>query len=181
MERPRASNVVEKPASTKSTPAVKKAVKLFIKNFKNTNNPLLNRAAASPGSTSDDEVLYNFKKERAPAHHQTERMTAAVYALLKAIGGGEVIIRARTETDATRSRIPKELGADSVQIAYRVGTAPANEDDGTLKEISTRAKFTLSCGTSTSPRKLYIFLRWYNTKNPKIAGPWCAMITIDLL
>ncbi len=165
---------------TKSTPAIKKEVKKFIKDFRTTNNPLLDRAAASTGSTSDDEVLYNFKKGRAPAHHQTEKMTAQVYALIKAIGGGEVVFRSRTETDAKRSRIPKELGADSVQIAYVIGIVPKDENDGTQKEVHTKAKFTLSCGTSSSPRKLYIFVRWYNTKNSKIAGPWSAMITIDL-
>jgi len=160
---------------------VRDRVKEFIANFRLFGNPLLDKAAASSGATIEDASMFNFKIGRANPTHQNAPMTASVYSLVTAIGGGEAVIRNRTASDATRSRIPRELGADSVQIAYCVDRVPAKPEDGTQKEVTTKAKFTLSLGASSAPRKLYGFSRWYNTKNPKISGPWSAMWSSDIL
>jgi len=68
-------------------------------------------------------------------------------------------------------------GADSVQYMYAVGTTPpaSAEAEGLKAEISTRASFNLDAGSASSGKYLYIYLRWYNTKHPALAGPWSSM------
>ena len=55
------------------------------------------------------------------------------------------------------------------------------EAEGLKAEISTRASFNLDAGSASSGKYLYIYLRWYNTKHPALAGPWSSMNTTLIL
>ena len=156
-------------------------VKKFIAEFHIANNPLLDRAAASTGATTADELLYNFKTTRAKPTHSTEKIKANVIVSLEALGGGDVQTRCRTIAGTGRPFIPHDLGADSVQYAFAVGKIPANEDDGTEKVVSTKSMFVIPLGTGASEERMYSFWRWYNTKNPELSGPWCKMIITPVL
>ena len=164
-----------------SSPVAKSNVKTFIEDFHVTNNNLLDRAASSTGSTSDDEALYNFVKVRAKPTHQTEKIKTKVITTLEPLGGGDMQARCRTVAGTGRPFIPRDLGADSVQYAYSVGKIPADENDGTSKVVSTKAMFVIPLGTGASEERLYSFWRWYNTKNPELSGPWCKMMTSSIL
>ena len=67
--------------------------------------------------------------------------------------------------------------ADSVQFLYMVGkTPPASAAEaGLLKELSSKAIFTLQLGADNSGNNLYIYFRWYNTRHPQLAGPWSSL------
>ena len=163
----------------KCTSVTREDVKEFIANFRLFANPLLDIAAASTGATSEDAALFNFKIGRKNPTHQTAEMTAKTFMLAEDIGGGKIVFRCRTASDSKRARIPTEIGADSVQFAYMIDTLPTSPDDCNHIMVSTKSKFTLSNGTSPVRRKLHGYMRWYNTRNPKIAAPWSAMFTIE--
>ena len=163
------------------TPLAETEVKKFIAEFHKTNNPLLDRAAASTGATTEDELLYNFKSTRAKPTHNTEKIKASVIASLEALGGGNMQARCRTIAGTGRPFIPHDLGADSVQYAYAVGKIPVNETDATTMVVSTKAMFVIALGTGASEERMYSFWRWYNTKNPELSGSWSRMITSAIL
>ena len=163
------------------TPLAETEVKKFIAEFHNVNNLLLDRAAASTGATTEDELLYNFKSTRAKPTHQTEPIKAKVIASLEALEGGNMQARCRTVAGTGRPFIPHDLGADSVQYAYTVCKIPVDENDGTTRVVSTKAMFVIPLGSKASEERLYSFWRWYNTKNPELSGPWSKMITSAIL
>ena len=68
-------------------------------------------------------------------------------------------------------------GANCVQYRYCVGSEPpaSAEADSLKTDISTRSILTLDLGATASEKRLYIYLRWYNTHYPRLAGPWCAL------
>lgn len=165
-----------------STTAVKETVRIFMEDFKEFAQPQLNIMAAGPNATSDDELVFNFKIGRAAATHPTEPIAETVVFTVKPLGGGELRFTCRTATDSSRASIPE--GADSVQVAFQImdkdtkpegegeGSLP-NPDDGSMRrELFTKAQFTFEAGMANVGRLMVIYTRWYNTKHPKLAGPW---------
>ena len=168
------------------TTAIKDQLLLIIKQCitLDKTNHLLDRIAASPNATIIDMETFHIKKGvlQDVVHTQMRSSNSeSIVAALQPLGGGDVSIKCRTSHDSKRGSIAD--GADSVQYVFQVGgTAPTGADDAGLnKEISTHASFTLNLGTSASEKKLYIFFRWYNTKHPDLAGPWCSLQTTLVL
>ncbi|MEP7168668.1 MAG: hypothetical protein ABI855_04805 [Bacteroidota bacterium] len=164
-----------------STSVVKEDVKTFMKDFRTFANPLLDVMAASPAATNEDAAVFHFVLVRKKPSHQTEPIKDAVVTDVKANGGGDMIFSCRTSHDTKRAS--KAEGADSVQVAFKVAVRnedppPVDANDGTTKEIFTKAKFILHAGGANAGKKLYVWCRWYNTKNPPIAGSWNNMITV---
>jgi len=137
---------------------------------------ILDRIAASPAVSIADMETFNIRKgvlqkttRSVPVTPISEKVAAAIQPL----GGGSVAIKCHNST----SRASILDGADSVQFVYQVGDVPPTsaEAPGMMKDISTRAAFTLDLGAENATKHLYIFFRWYNTKHPDLASPWSAM------
>lgn len=166
---------------TTSTSIVKENLRHRMHDFKVFANPLLNIIAASPAATDADAAVFNLVLDRNHANptHATTPITVTVMAEIGPLGTGDVIVTCRTSTDSKNaSKLPE---ADSIQVSYKLdGAPPAGVDDGTHKEIFTRARFIMHLGSENAGKKLYVFLRWYNTKHPQLAGPWGQMIVTNL-
>lgn len=170
-----------------STSLVKAEVKAFIIEFRKFANPLLDIMAASPNAGTDDEIMFNFKIGRAPAHHATDPIAGTVVYDAQPLGGGDFKFKCRTAADSSRASLA--AGADSVQLGYMVQekssgpTPPAPADDnmpnpnqtGMTKDIFTKATFTFHAEAENVGKTMIVFARWFNTKHPELAGPWSAV------
>lgn len=182
-----------------STKVVKANVQLFMKGFRTFANPLLNRMAVSPNVRPADEQVFRFVANRDTTPTGRGKINDLPHPLLQAIGGGEVKIKVRTLSDATRaSRHPL---ADAVEVRWVV-LAPAAAGSGTptpgtpssaavvIPEVpdncpnvftSRKAFFTLATGPASKNKNLYCFFRWINTVTPANSGPWSNLFQTPLL
>jgi len=94
---------------------------------------------------------------------------------LKPIGGGQVRIRARTTTDATRAS-RHEL-ADGIEVKYLISddTPPQSVNDCPNSFISKKALFSLSLDSENAGKRFYAYLRWVNLTNQNNNGPWSSL------
>jgi hypothetical protein len=146
-------------------------------------NRVLDRIAASPNVEIEDLGMFNINIGILKKTRRSVSLTPIVEPVtvtIQPLGGGSVTIKCYSTT-GQRSAIYSD--ADSVQYLYMVADAPPASADapGLMKEISTRATFTMSLGSASSGNKLYIYFRWYSTKHPELAGPWSGLQTTLIL
>ena len=143
----------------------------------------LDRISVSLNATVDDLSIFNIKKGLLEKTTRTVPSTCireTVEPILQPFGGGNLTLKCYSSTSAR----PSIFGdADSVQYLYVVGTTPPESvnDPNLNLGLSTRAIFDLALGAENGGKRIYIFLRWYNTKHPELAGPWSDMQTSFLL
>jgi len=94
---------------------------------------------------------------------------------LKSTGSGEVRVRARTTTDA--SRASRHELADGLEVKYLIGdnTPPQSVEDCPTSFISKKAIFTISLGTTHAGKRFYAYMRWVNLSNQNNNGPWTGL------
>jgi len=145
-------------------------------NALNQSKHLLDRIAASPEVTVADLKIFNIKGRESKRSVAVQPIQEAVNVSVQLLGGGSVTVRCHGEGSLRPSIID---AADSIQYVYLVGTTPPESADipGLSKDISTKASFTLSLGSGSSSKYLYIYFRWYNTKHPELAGPWSGLLS----
>ena len=104
------------------------------------------------------------------------------YINLKAIGGGDVQVRCRTEKDQTRASI--HTLADGIECRYvlvPVGEIPPEgQKDAKKTQVSKKARFTISLGDEQAGERFYGFFRWVNQSNPANSGPWSPALTVAI-
>ncbi|MDD2799065.1 MAG: hypothetical protein PHV20_10765 [Bacteroidales bacterium] len=174
-----------KDKKTGRTTAVKDQLLIFIDEaieYDRTYN-LLDRIAVSLNVTVNDLETFNIKKgllEKTTRTIPTTAIKESVQPILIPFGGGTVTVKCYSSTSPRASIFGD---ADSVQYLYSVDT-PVPESantPGLIQGLSTRATFDLHLGTQNGGKRVYIFLRWYNTKHPELAGPWSDMQSTFLL
>ena len=143
---------------------------------------LLDRIASSPNATIVDMETFNIRNgalQRSARTTTAKPITEAVSAILETVGGGMIAVKCYN-TESARPSIFSD--SDCVQFAYIVGNTPPASvlASGLTQGLSSKASFTISTGADNGGKNLYIFFRWYNSRHPELAGPWCAMITIWL-
>jgi hypothetical protein len=143
----------------------------------------IDRIAASPNVTIVDMEAFNIKKgvlQKTSRGSSTTPIAEPVTVTIQPIGGGTMSLKCYS---ATGQRASIYSGADGVQFLYVVGDVPpvSAEAPGLSKELSTKAIITLSLGSGSSGKNLYIYFRWYNTKHPELSGPWSALQTSLIL
>ena len=152
-------------------------MRLSMKGFKTFSQPLLNIIAASPAATTLDASTFGFTLGRKNPTTPNTPLNFSMMLDVQSKGGGDMAIKCRTSNDSNRPGKPN--GADTVQLAIHLGdTPPANADDNTIRELSTKASFIYHAGTANSGKSMHVFARWYNTKHPELAAPWSAMLTV---
>ena len=180
------------------TPVTRVKVVNFMKDYKAYVNPLLLRMSGSPVITSDDRAVLNIA-EPVTSHSTTHTpIEEKCYTLVEAVGGGSAQVSCKFESDATRSSIPET--ADAVEIRYRLdapvleevpgdGDIPGTKlkrttlespDDGTTKEIFTKARFKLKFGADKAGFTLHVYARYIHTKRPGLEGDWTGPVWVLL-
>jgi hypothetical protein len=140
-------------------------------------NHILDRIGASAQATIEDTGEFRIKKGGTAKKNHTipqNPITEPVSVSFQPIGGGMIRVKCYGTTSQRAGIFRK---ADSVQFLYTVGkTPPASaEEAGLSKDLSSKAIFTLTLGPGSSGNYLYIYFRWYNTRHPKLAGPWSSL------
>jgi hypothetical protein len=146
-------------------------------------NRILDRIAASPNVTVDDLVTFNIKKgvlQKSPSSAGSNPINELVTVVMTPLGGGMMQVKCYA-VSGQRAGIPDF--ADSVQYIYQVGgQAPASaEEPGLIKELSPKGVFTLSLGSASALKNLYIYFRWFDTRHPELAGPWSGLQIAGIL
>lgn len=143
----------------------------------------LDRIGSSPSVTIADVELFNIRKGLLQKRRYTipnTPISEPVSVRLQPIGGGSVKIKCFSST-AKRAAIYKP--ADCVHYCYCIGDTPpvSPEEDWMKQDMSTKASIILATGVHNHGKKLHIYLRWYCSKHPKLAGPWSSLQTTLIL
>lgn len=161
------------------TKTVNDLVKAFKTNFQDFGGRILDKIAASDGATEQDQNVFNLVlsgNRKKPTHHTTP-ITDGIVISIVSLGSGMIKADFRTDTDTKRASLAP--GADSVQVATKLGDpAPENPYEDTDISIVTRASSKVNMGTKAIGKRLYVFARWYNTRQPDLAGQWSTMFSI---
>ena len=92
----------------------------------------------------------------------------------KPLGGGEIAVSCREETDQTRASM--HSAADAIECRFTIlatgQTPPKEPDECHNVQISKKAQFIIHCGASGIGQRLYGFFRWVNLTNPQNNGHW---------
>jgi hypothetical protein len=141
------------------------------------NRHILDRIAVSPNSTIVDMEVFNIRKgalQKTTRSVQTKSISEPVSVTLQPLGGGIISAKCYSSSSA-RPGIFDE--ADSVQYSYCIGTTPpaSASAEGMTRDLSTKGSFNFQVGDHNGGKSLYIYFRWYNTKHPELAGPWCSV------
>jgi hypothetical protein len=144
---------------------------------------ILDRIAASPNVTIVDLETFNIKKGPLQKSTRTIPVTPIaelVTVILQPVGGGLVKVKCYSPTG---QRAAIHVDADCVQYAYTVGTTPpaSVKAEELVKDLSSKATFTLTLGAENAAQYLYIYFRWYNTRHPELNGPWSPLNNTLLL
>jgi hypothetical protein len=168
-----------------STSIIKKQVKNFIQQFKKFANPQLNIMAASLNATEVDEAVFNFVIKRADPTRTSVPIQQTVTVAFKHHGSSDLAFVCSIGQGANRRS--KASGSDSVQMAYMIlddnhtdaSTAFPNADDPRMtREIFTKSRFTKHMGSGNLTKRVVVFMRWYHTRHPELAGPWTEVMIL---
>ncbi len=154
-------------------------VKLFMKNYRTLFNPMLRTMAGSTAITVSDRNKLNIAQPGTLPTHHTIPISEGVTARIISIGGGSLQFTCRP--DGLSKRGKKAQYADTIQLDYTLSDSATLFEIPTCefpKLISTKSSFTLPLGPNKSGKYIFIKMRWANSKNPAINGPWGAMIVM---
>jgi hypothetical protein len=158
---------------------------------------IYNDIPASKWSNADRAVFRRKTGLPKVSTHRRDGIQQQCFARPKDIGGGKIKVVCYADSEGSRASLPE--GADSVMAAYSVidpvdiasAAASGNELSSKVKaprsatECSerltiSRSTINLDLGPDSSGKKLYLFLRWYNTKHPELAGPWSSAMIVNI-
>jgi hypothetical protein len=170
-----------------STSIVKKDTHDFISDFITAvaAAKLIAKIVSCGTADNTDATIWNVVLERANPSAHTDKIRSDIFADVATLGRGKFDVHVRAAADASRSSIPREDGADSVQYAMGIMDKPeeAITDPNSpllIKQISTKAHFELDAGSANQTKWLVIYFRWYNNSFPKTAGDWSVMILVAI-
>jgi len=173
--------VLRKSKVTKS-PDLNSQVKVSKKGFIKFAQPLLDIIAASPNATTTDANIFNVVLVRKTPTHSDTPIKDTCTATLQMLGGGKMSVKCRTATGGKRPKLA--AGADGVETSYVIGdknTKVPDPDLGTTQKSFSKASFIMSLGAVNSGAILYIYVRWINTKNDKVASGWSLLQIIPIV
>jgi hypothetical protein len=156
--------------------AFRQSRKLYEKEIRNfvkawlINNPLVTDEQRS-------EMALTIR-DTEPSPHPV--ITDIPIVALRVIGGGDIEARVKALKDQTRpSMHPAANLIDYRYVMLEIGDLPpANPEDYTKRDVSSRAKFIIRVGAQNEGKRFYAVARWVNTTKPKQEGPWSEAITV---
>jgi len=146
-----------------------KEIRAFVKAWL-INNPLVTDEQRS-------EMALTIR-DTEPSPHPV--ITDIPIVALRVIGGGDIEARVKALKDQTRpSMHPAANLIDYRYVMLEIGDLPpANPEDYTKRDVSSRAKFIIRVGAQNEGKRFYAVARWVNTTKPKQEGPWSEAITV---
>jgi hypothetical protein len=175
------------------TPNIKKAIAALRVKIEKALSVIYNDIPASVWNDDDRSIFGRATGAYAP------RITPGVitekcYPTPVPMGGAKMKITCKSATDQSRASVGE--GANGVQIAYIVIDQPhmdgmtdtsqlkratiTTPEQCTNKEFFSGASFTLELDPIHAGRNLQFFVRWYNSKYPKNAGPWSEAYSANI-
>jgi hypothetical protein len=170
------------------------AVKKFISDFSVWFSPILVRISGSPNITPEYRTVLHIAEPVRSLKYPTENIKEGCYYKLVQLGGGMLKFSFSPSESSGRGHKPKNSNA--IEFAGRIdepfvpSDTSANlavskvkhpivhPDDGTTKEISTKATITKKYGPENAGNVLQFFARFINTKHRNLDGPWTGPFTI---
>jgi hypothetical protein len=152
-------------------------VKDFRAAFKKQSARILDKIAVADAADNRDEAVFKLvlkKHRKKPGRHQTP-IEESVAIVVRREGGGRLHFICRASDHAKRAAIPKT--ANSVEIGYSIGEA-IDCDHTPHRIISTHASFSHDFAGAHIGKYIYVYARWYNTKHPRLAGPWSELMKV---
>lgn len=163
---------------TKTITAQKNQLK---RDFSNFAKQPLKRIDASENITPEDRDIFNLPlRDTTPTRRGA--ITDVPFGSLVGKGGGMMEVRARRESDATRSS--KHPLADAVELRYLIlndSTTPPDEGSGgdfpspedCRNSVSSKsALWRVSLGSAARGKTVLGYLRWVNLSNPANNSGW---------
>jgi len=143
--------------------------------------PVLNQIAGSLNITAQDYNVFKIappNKERNPR----SKMHVAPITGLKGEDGCHVRIINRRDHDATRASLDPQ--ADGVEVRFAVldlnAPAPVSPEACRHTFVSTRALFSHGFGVENAGKRVHLFTRWANLRDPEKSSPWSIIQSIVL-
>ncbi len=108
---------------------------------------------------------------------KTERpkITDTVFFKMVSMPGTQIKFVCRRTTDSTRPSM--HPNADTVEIKYKLGSAPTGAADCPNTTTSKKASFILELDGTAAGQKIYAYARWKNDSDNKKSGPFGASQT----
>jgi hypothetical protein len=177
-------------------------VKKFISDFTVWFSPILVRMSGSPNITPQYRQVLHIAEPVTSRTHPTEVIAEECYYKAVHMGGG--MLKFGFSPSESGGRAHKPVNSDAVEFAWRldepyVPTAAeiassggnsetvskvkyklASPDDGTTKDISTKASFIKKYGPENIAKILQFFARFINTKHRDLDGPWTGPFTTTI-
>jgi hypothetical protein len=176
------------------TKTTRKNTEKLMKDFSGFFRVVLCRIFSSAAITSQDCVVLHIAEPNMHRTFHTTPITEKCDASAVALGGGELSFVCRYTTDSKRAGKPPL--SDAVEVAYAVidgnfqsGADPSHQvkhvimgpDDGTNSAVFTKARFILRLNARFARMELQFYVRWINTKQPELAGPWNGPYIVVIL
>ena len=158
---------------TKAVTATKNDIKNDATEFM---QKILTRLAGNPDLlTESDRAALNIKeRDTNPSPRPT--ITTQPYAEMQATGGGRIKITLRVQNDNSRASMQPD--ADSIEMAYSIGSSPASPEAAQTHIVYRKALHTLDAGMGNLGSKLYAFFRWNNSSDSAKSGPWSNIVQV---
>ena len=120
---------------------------------------------------SDKVILVGKTRDTEPSPHPA--ITDIPGVTLRVIGGGDIETRCKATKDQTRpSMHPVANLVDYRYVILEIGDIPpADPEDYSKRDVSSRAKFVIRAGAKNEGKRFYSVFRWVNTTKPKQEGP----------
>lgn len=165
-------------------------VRLFMKEFREFFQPLLNIMAASRNITPTDRAVLNIAPPVTTHTIPTTPIVQKCITSATMLGGGKVKFICKPTIDSMRAS--KAPGSDGLIFAYRT-VAPivdaadgdasltaskirrpefSGPEDDTIMLTQTKAIFFMEFGADKAGYILQFYTRWINSKHPNLNGPW---------
>ena len=110
------------------------------------------------------------------------KITGFPYMNLKALGGGNIEVRAQVEQDATRPSMHPL--ADGVECRYMLvpkgEMAPSGHTDAKETIVSRKSIFKIKCGDQNAGESFWGYFRWVNLTTPDNSGEWTQGLKVVL-
>ena len=131
---------------------------------------------------SRDDMIILVGKDYDPSHTRRGKITGFPYMNLKALGGGNIEVRAQVEKDATRpSMHPLADGVECRYILVPKGEmAPGGHTEAKETIVSRKSIFKIKCGDQNAGESFWGFFRWVNLTTPDNSGEWTQALKVVL-
>jgi len=131
---------------------------------------------------SKQDMVILVGKDYDPSHTPRGKITGFPYMNLKALGGGNIEVRAQVEQDATRpSMHPLADGVECRYILVPKGEmAPGGHTDAKETIVSRKSIFKIKCGDQNAGESFWGFFRWVNLTTPDNSGEWTQGLKVVL-